>query len=441
MSSGKARRARSAGISRRRFLKLSGAGLAGVAVLGAVGCGGGGSGGGENITFTFGPDQAGGLQTLIDRFNQQNEEGIQVTWRETPAASDEYFEQMQSELQAGGSSVDVIGGDVIRPAQFAAAGYVLDLSDRFTNEMKQDYLDGPLQAVEYQGGTYGVPWFTDAGLFYYRKDLLEDSGFSDPPETWDEMKEMVRKVQADSGTEYGFVFQGARDESGVVTALEYIWNAGGQVLDGDEVVINSPEAAEGLALRRSMIEDGIAPTATGDYTTQESQSVFTNGEAVFMRNWPFVYGLLSDSELSAVRPEQVGIAPIPVSDEGSQSFSGLGGWNFLVNAASEDKLESIWTFIQFMTDSEQQKTLALESQRLPTLRSLYEDEEVLENVPVAALGREAFANTRPRPVSPYYSDMSLRMATEFNASLKGEVPVEQALETLQRDFQNIVDQG
>jgi multiple sugar transport system substrate-binding protein len=255
------------------------------------------------------------------------------------------------------------------------------------------------------------------------------------------MKEMVAKVRQDSGTEYGYVFQGAQDEGGVVDALEHVWNAGGDVLDGDRVIIDSPEAAEGLALRRSMITDGIAPRASGDYTTQESQAVFTRGDVVFMRNWPFVYGLLSDRELSAVRPEQVGIGLIPVAEASDQSFSGLGGWNFYVNATSEDRIEEIWTFIEFMSSPESQKTLALESTRLPTLRNLYEDKEVLEKVPVAALGKESLENTRPRPVSPYYSDMSLAMSEKFNAALKGDLPVERALQELQAELQNIVDQS
>src|SRR4028119_1817118 len=70
----------------------------------------------------------------------------------------------------------------------------------------------------------------------------------------------------------------------------------------------------------------------------------------------------------------------------------------------------------------QHQTFAVESARLPTLKSLYEDEEVLDKLPVAKLGREALENTRPRPVSPLYSDMSLEVAGQFNASLKGEVP-------------------
>jgi multiple sugar transport system substrate-binding protein len=255
------------------------------------------------------------------------------------------------------------------------------------------------------------------------------------------MKSMSEKVRADSGTKFGYVFQGAEDEGGVVDALEHIWNAGGDVLDGERVIIDSPESAEGLKLRRSLITDGVAPQASGDYTTQESQASFTNGDVVFMRNWPFVYGLLSDPETSRVKPEQVDIGALPVAGEGDTSFSGLGGWNFMVNAAAEDKIEEIWTFIEFMSAPEQQQTFAVESARLPTLKSLYEDDEVLDKLPVARLGREALENTRPRPVSPLYSDMSLEMAEQFNAALKGDVPVDEALANLQKGLQDIADQA
>lgn len=102
--------------------------------------------------------------------------------------------------------------------------------------MKNNYLAGPLGAVQYEGKMWGVPWFTDAGMFYYRKDLLEKNGFSEPPRPWEEMKEMTEKVRQDSGTRYGFVFQGSQDEGGVVDALEHVWNAGGDVLDGNNVI-------------------------------------------------------------------------------------------------------------------------------------------------------------------------------------------------------------
>ena len=113
----------------------------------------------------------------------------------------------------------------------------------------------------------------------------------------------------------------------------------------------------------------------------------------------------------------------------------------MVNSTAEDRLDQIWTFIEYMSAPEQQRTFALESARLPTLRTLYEDEEVLSKLPVARLGRESLENARPRPVSPYYSDMSLAMQDQFHASLRGDTTPEEAARILKSELENIIQQG
>ena len=57
------------------------------------------------------------------------------------------------------------------------------------------------------------------------------------------------------------------------------------------------------------------------------------------------------------------------------------------------------------------------------------------------LGKKALQTVRPRPVSPYYSDMSLEMAEQFNAILTGEISPEQSAKTLQRNLEKIIEQG
>jgi multiple sugar transport system substrate-binding protein len=381
------------------------------------------------------------LPRSIEQFNKQNEGNIKVTHRVMPTDTGQYFDQLRTEFQAGGGDIDVIGGDVIWPAQFAANGWVLDLSDRFTDT--DAFLPGPMQAMTYDGKVWGVPWYTDSGLLYYRQDLLEQAGFSGPPATWEELKEMGLQTKQDAGTQLGFAFQGAEYEGGVCNGLEFIRTHGGEVLDPNDpsrVIIDSPGSVAGLETYRSMITDGVSTRAVLQYQEDQSYGAFTRGDSVFLRNWPYVYALLSDPEQSDVKPEQVGVAPIPVSG-GNPSSSTLGGWNFLINAAS-DKQEEAWEFIRFMTDPEAQRTNVLEGSRLPTRRSLYEDPEILEKVPVARLGKEAIIdNATPRPVSPYYSDMSLALAEQFNAALAGEVSPEQAVKTLQSELQQIVEEG
>jgi len=438
-------------MSRSGFLKAGGSALAGAALLGSgalAGCGGSGSqnsSGATEFTFSFGPDNSGSLEEIVRRFNEEFEGRYRARYRVMAADTGQYFNQVKTEFQAGGGGIDLIGGDVVWPAQFAANGWIEDLSDRFTEEERRAFLPAPVESCTYEGAVYGVPWFTDAGLLYYRKDLLEESGFSRPPETWEELAEQAMRVTGESDVEDGFVFQAAEYEGGTVNGLEYIWTAGGDVIDQDDpakVVVDNPRAVEGLATERGMVESGVAPQAVSTYAEQECQAAFLNGRAVFCRNWPYMYALASNESQSRVEPEQVGVAPLPVAAGQEGSFSGLGGWNFYLNAtSSEEEQEAAYEFVKFATAPEQQKFRALNGSFLPTLEDLYDDEEIVEKVPVIALGEEAIKNARPRPLSPYYSDMSLVMAEQFNACVKGAKSPQETAGTLEEDLQEIVDQA
>jgi multiple sugar transport system substrate-binding protein len=426
-------------LSRQDFLKLGGVGIAGLALLGAPGCGGGEAGSGK-VVFSFFPDGSGGIQHLIDKFNEQNKGRFQVSHQAINLDTREYFDRLKTEFQAGGGETDVIGGDVPWTAEFAENGWIVDVSSRFPEGERRKFVNGQIQSLTYQSKIWGVPWFAEAGLLYYRKDLLEHSGFSEPPKTWEELKEMAEKVVQDSGTRYGFVFQGANNETGVCNGLEYIWTHGGEVLDGDKVIIDSSESVAGLTTEQSMISEGVAPQAVANYTFSGSDTAFLNGDSVFCRNWSYMYGLAGDTEMSKIKREQVGVLPLPVGEGQSQRACCLGGWNMLISTSSEMQDEA-WEFVRFMTSEESQKEYSITASTLPTLKTLYDDREILEEVPVVDLSKEALQNARPRPVSPYYSQMSREMAEQFNNVIRSAVSPGTAIKSLQSDLQRIIQQG
>jgi multiple sugar transport system substrate-binding protein len=436
-------RLRARRLSRRDFLKVGGAGLAGATLLGAAGCGGGQQGGGATeLVFTSAPDDTETTPKLVQKFNEQNKGKYNVVFREGNADTGQRFDQIRTQMQAGGGDLDIILGDVIWTAQLAANGWISDLSDRFTESERENFLPGSVEAIIYEGKAYGMPWFTDTGLLYYRKDLLQKSGFSGGPKTWDELKRMALKVKQDTNTKFAFVFQGAEYEGGVCDGCEFIWTHGGNILDpsdASKVVVGSPQAAAGLATERSMIESGVAPRSVTTYKEDESAGAFLNGDAVFLRNWPYVYALLSDPAESKVKPGQVGVSELPSAD-GKPGNGTVGDQPFYISASSKNQ-DGAWEFIKFMTDPEQQRFRAVEGSYLPTLTSLYDDEEIRESVPVVALAKQALQHTLPRPVSPYYSDMSLEMAEQFNLSLKGEIAPEEAVRELQRSLESFIEQG
>jgi multiple sugar transport system substrate-binding protein len=113
-----------------------------------------------DIVFSFGPEESGIVQTLVDAFNQQNP-AINVIYREMPADTGRYHERLRTLFRRGGAGIDVIAGDVTWPAEFASKGWLADLSGRFPQVEQDKFLDAPIEANTYQGKIWGVPWFTD----------------------------------------------------------------------------------------------------------------------------------------------------------------------------------------------------------------------------------------------------------------------------------------
>jgi multiple sugar transport system substrate-binding protein len=184
----------------------------------------------------------------------------------------------------------------------------------------------------------------------------------------------------------------------------------------------------------------VAPQAVANYDETTSEPVFGGGDAVFLRDWPGFYGLLGipakDGGYPNVKPEQVGIAPIPTAEPGMQSYSALGGWNQLINAASAHQNEAR-QFIEFMTARAQQRRLAIDAW-LPSREELYLDQQLLNQAPILGLSREALNSAKSRPAHPRYSEMSAAMAEQFNLCLMGQVSPTEAAETLQTSLSNIV---
>jgi multiple sugar transport system substrate-binding protein len=379
---------------------------------------------------------------FVREFNRQHRGTIRVRLWFRNWNIDFYLDELRRMFRRGGSEIDVITGDVIWSAEFATIpgpGGIEDFSDRFLPRERRQFLDATIEANTYDGRIWAVPSFTDVGLLYYRKDLLDLSGFFCPPKTWDQLKQMALQVKKDSRIRYGFVFPGAEYEGGVYCGLEYIWTHGGDVLDPQNprrVIINTPETVKGLTTERSMIEDGVSPQDVASYTEDESVDAFLSGRAVFYRGWPWLLPVFGTRGASLGR-DQVDVAPIPAG-EGGQSYGCLGGWNLSINAASDAAhQDAAWEFIQFMTSAANQKDLAIRDQLMPTRKVLYDDADVLR-VPIIPRGKAALDRTRARPTHPRYSKMSAVMAEEFNRCLRGQVPAARAAQNLQRRLFNIV---
>lgn len=404
------------------------------------------------VNFIFGPDDSGTLESLIDRFNKENKGVIKVNYIEGSRSSDIFYEELAEEFTNKQSNFDAFAGDVIWTSAFAQNEWVEDLTDKFFDTYQPELFVKPaMESASYQYRIWGIPWFTDTGILFYRKDLLDQIGVQ-PPKTWEDLRSISKQLKDQKLIEHGFVFQGAAYEGGVANMCEYIWNAGGNVLmgdlttsgefdeitDPDVVSINSKESLAGIYELIKIMDEDIAPKDIFQYRELDAGLTFRDGKAAFMRGWPSSYGLLLDRK-SIVKPDQVGITNIPTSTPSDKSYSCLGGWNLMVNANSaEDKKDAAWTFIAFLMSEESQRFRAENGGMLPSLRSLYRDDDLLTKSPVVAFAKEVIANTHERPKTPYYMEISPEIATIFNQVLIGVITPEGAIITLDRKLKEIL---
>jgi multiple sugar transport system substrate-binding protein len=383
------------------------------------------------------PDVQRPWRELVEEFNRLRQGQIRVIYRHFHFNLYEYHDALQQMFGGRGRAIDVIGGEVPWTAEFASEGWIADLSGRFPQAERQQFLPATIQANTYQGRVWGVPLFTEVGLLFYRKDLL-----ANPPQTWNELKQMALQVKEDAGIQHGYVFQGAECEDGVCNGLEYIWTHGGDVLDPAnpaQVIIDSPQTRAGLTTERSMTDPppGASPQDVANYDLFESWDAFFSGRSVFWRGWYGFYKLFLDPR-PPLRRDQVDVASIPAG-VGGQSAGCSGGFNLFINAASDaDRQDAAWEFIQYMTSVNAQKERAVNDVLLPTRQALYQDPQLLNQVPIIPKAKAALNKARARPAHPRYSEMSVAMAEQFNRCLRGQVTPAQAAQTLQASLSNIV---
>ena len=420
--------------------------LSAVMTMGAItACGSGGGGSSETapsvdpsanpedisgkVVFVSGNDTTGGVDEMIAAFNEKYP-NIEVEKQVLPGASDDVKKSLMTSLAAGDSEPDVFECDIIWISQFAAAGWLLDVTDNL--EAKSDeYLSGPLSTCYYDGKAYAYPNYTDVGLLYYRSDLVET-----PPTTWDELVSMSQEHIGSDGIEYGYVFQAFQGEPISCNMLEFIKQNGGTDYEDGQFAMNNENTIGALEFVKGLIDDGIAPESVLAAKPDDSKAIFEEGKALFMRNWTYAYQS-AQADTSKVAGN-VGVAPLPVGPNGTESSGTLGGWNYAINKNSENK-EAAILFAEFMSSYDAQKISTLVRGTFPTNAAVYEDADVLEALPFLSDIQPAVDAAKPRPQVRDYATISSIFAVNFQRALTGESSFEDAMAQMDSELNSALE--
>jgi multiple sugar transport system substrate-binding protein len=365
------------------------------------------------VKFCLGKDTSGNQTESVKRFNAQfGDKGLTAKLTEFPESADEQRNQFVQRQQAKAPDCDIFYSDVIWTAEFAAQGWLLDMTE-YVESRKDELIQSTLETVTYEDKYFGMPQQTDAGFLYYRTDKVKEV-----PATWQAVYEEAAKTK-------GIAYQGAAYEGLTCVYLELAFAAGGKVLseDGKKSEFNSPENVEALQFMIDGINDGAAPKAVTTYMEEPARRAFEAERVTFQRNWPYAYAL------GQKNPKVKGkfkVVPFP-EWEGAGTAGILGGHNLVISAYSKNPAGAL-KLIDFLTGEEIERQDAAEFSLAPTLTATYDDPAVKKALPFAAELKQAVEQAKSRPVSPVYTQVSQAIYKNVNAALSGQMEAQEAIE-------------
>ena len=377
------------------------------------------------------------IKELIKKFEKIHP-NIKVKEEILPNHSDIQHQYYVINLEGNTPNIDVLSMDVIWIKEFAKAGWILDLDKYIDRKDFQDFITslfaGP---ITYNSKIYAFPWVLTSGALFYRKDLLDKYGFRSPQSFEELVKQSQYILEKENNPDlYGYLWQGNEQEGMVCNVLEYLYSLNGAILDGDKVVIDSPQNKKALAFLQSLFKSGVSPDTVKTSNLIINRRLFLQGHGIFMRDWSTSYKQITgkDSPLYG----KAGMANMP-HFEGYQSSPILGGHQLGINKSSKHPKEA-YEFIKFITSPESQKFLAMNSLFLPSRHSVYKDEKLVKVYPfLKTYYEEIIPTIKSRPLDPYYVMFSSALQSEFSAIIVGRQSIDKSLKIAKDQIEFIID--
>lgn len=367
-------------------------------------------------------DSTGFPEALVEAF-QAEYPWITVEINYIPGNTDDVKKALITSMVAQDSNPDVFLTDVVWTGQFAAAGWIKDLTGTFDDTI---HSDGSLQSCVYDGKYYAMPVYTDIQLLVYRNDII---GEDEVPKTWDELLAVCEKYVGQNGINYGWLWQGAQAEAVVCNAVSFIGSNNGAFVQDGQAVCNSAETVEAVQFMHDLIyEYGYSPEDVLSHVPADTTPIFEQGVALFANAWPTGYAQMLVDDTSTVK-DCISITTMPVGFSGKQPAACTGGWNVAVSAYT-DQEEAAMLLAQYISGEEGQRLRTQMNSTLPTIISLYDDEELQQSVSYLETVKECVSFGESRPASSDYASLSTLIQEYLHKALTGVSGVQEAMDGL-----------
>lgn len=361
------------------------------------------------------------LPALLKDFEAENPEvKVNVTAIPWDAALSKY----QTAI-AGGTTPDI--------AQMGTT-WMGDFSNAFDPTPAEidtsSFFPGSVKSSEVGGTAYGVPWYVDTRVVYYRSDLAEKAGITEAPETWEDFRALAEALQSKAGAKFGVQLPTGGADSYQAT-LPFQWSNGAKLIndDGSKWTLDTPEAAEALKYYAGFFEDGLASKAASTGTTAEAS--FVDGSAPMMISGPWHVGLLNKAGGEGfVDKYKVALMP-----KAKSATSFVGGSNLVVFKKSENR-DSAWKLLQWLSTPEVQLKWYKATGDLPSQQSAWEDPALADDDKLSVFG-EQLKDTNNPPTVPTWTQISAAADSELEQIVKSGKDPAEALKSLQQTADSI----
>ncbi|WP_424769400.1 ABC transporter substrate-binding protein [Paenibacillus sp. sgz302251] len=422
-----------------------------ISMLSACGSGNGGNatentegassnvGGNAGTTITIAAE-AGGPYTafykdLSPEFTEKT--GIKVEFQEVP--HDNMHERLIMEATAGTGAIDIFQTDQPWISEFAKQGFLEPLDERLTDAEKNEFAPSALETVKYEGKIYGLPYLVHTPILYYRTDLFEQAGLTKAPETWEEFRDYAKKLNVNGVS--GTLVEGKQSGEPVTHLLDRFLQAGGKVLDGDKVVLDSPENVNALNYMLAIQhEDKTSPEGAVSYDNADAHNMFMQGKVAMVINWPYMYTLANDPEASKVS----GKFAVALQPAGAEKTSAIWSWGHGISSSSKNK-DAAMEFLKWATEKEVLERFGKHFinpvVKPAAVDMLNSDSEVSEQDKKAiAIMSEAVEYGQNVTTTPVFPAIQERLALALSKVMIKQSTPEEELKAAQKDIESILGQ-
>ena len=306
--------------------------------------------------------------------------------------------------------------------EFAEADGLEPTPDGLVDE--KAFFPGAWDSTVVGGTSYGVPWYVETRVLFYRTDIAQKAGWNAPPKTWDELKQFAKDLQAKGGSQYGLYVQPGQTGAWQ-HFMPFAWQNGAEMTNAAETeyTIDSAATVEALEYYKSLFTAGLSQTRLLD--PGELEQGFADGTYGSFINGPWYTGLVEDAGL---KPNLYSVAPVPGKDS-APGTSFIGGGNLAVFAEADNR-KGAWKLVQWLTEPQTQSDWYQTMGGLPAVQESWSSGELASDPKLSVFGDQLEHAASP-PAVPTWEQVAAVLDSDIEKAVKGAVPTKEAVADMQ----------